>query len=522
MRFLNIQARFPLGVYLGHQQNGRPDWFPDPARLHAALVNSAGRGSTAEVFPEGMKPTRESVEALRWLEHNPPDGIEFPQQRWVAPNGQRFIYRRVSSINPKRPTEERAVSDGVSLSGSYGYFWKHVPEQIADTLELLCEDVAYLGEASSLAILECAEVNPTFHLDRESSPFDRAGRTVRVPAPGRTDHLIEQFASANPVKPPTVSRDKFKISELPTPAQAANDNLTVARYKDSFKEYPYRPWSQIIVLEILGDDIPEKHRVELCVDMHRALIKSIGAGAPGLVTGKYAPGVRRPANRLAIQYLPSTVATDMVDPQLGLNSGILLLMIPAGADESELDALATALPGVTTLWSRNIGRRNIRFSGNVVSAAEFWKLESDGYTRFWEPASPIIPETRQVSETKFGRTWTFADSGLLSLGFVWRDELDHSARGQDLYISVRNQVEERGARVLGSRIVPGKSASFAHKTHQSVVTQPWVGQFDLGDLSDSTSVIAIGQSRHLGGGLLIPLDIPTEEVPELWKEDRRV
>ena len=47
MRSLNIIARFPLGVYVGHKSDRRSDEFPDPARLHAALLNSAAQGTQA-------------------------------------------------------------------------------------------------------------------------------------------------------------------------------------------------------------------------------------------------------------------------------------------------------------------------------------------------------------------------------------------------------------------------------------------------------------------------------------------
>ena len=38
--------------------------------------------------------------------------------------------------------------------------------------------------------------------------------------------------------------------------------------------------------------------------------------------------------------------------------------------------------------------------------------------------------------------------------------------------------------------------------------QCWTGLVDLGTLAPPTAVVAVGQSRHLGGGLLEPVDVP--------------
>ena len=57
MRSLNIIARFPLGVYVGHKSDRRSDEFPDPARLHAALLNSAAQGTQAIQGKYGLEPS---------------------------------------------------------------------------------------------------------------------------------------------------------------------------------------------------------------------------------------------------------------------------------------------------------------------------------------------------------------------------------------------------------------------------------------------------------------------------------
>ena len=96
MRSLNIIARFPLGVYVGHKSDRRSDEFPDPARLHAALLNSATQGTHAIQGKHGLEPSESALVALKWLEKNPPDGIEKPTSLPVFTGRQRFMHREVA------------------------------------------------------------------------------------------------------------------------------------------------------------------------------------------------------------------------------------------------------------------------------------------------------------------------------------------------------------------------------------------------------------------------------------------
>ncbi len=51
---------------------------------------------------------------------------------------------------------------------------------------------------------------------------------------------------------------------------------------------------------------------------------------------------------------------------------------------------------------------------------------------------------------------------------------------------------------------------YAHKMPQGVTTQPYTALVSAGDLLADTELAAVGQSRHLGGGLLVPADLPIE------------
>jgi CRISPR-associated protein Csb2 len=49
------------------------------------------------------------------------------------------------------------------------------------------------------------------------------------------------------------------------------------------------------------------------------------------------------------------------------------------------------------------------------------------------------------------------------------------------------------------------------------VIQPYRAVLNLGDLTGPRTIAAIGQSRHLGGGLLVPRDLPADIARRLTR-----
>ena len=74
---------------------------------------------------------------------------------------------------------------------------------------------------------------------------------------------------------------------------------------------------------------------------------------------------------------------------------------------------------------------------------------------------------------------------------------------------------EHGARVLAASLIADSDLrKYAHTVHAaSGIVQPYQALLDLGPLASDRTLLAMGQSRHLGGGLLIPVDVPGEEAP---------
>ena len=151
---LLIEARYPLGSYLGSDLGGDPEPYPSPARLHAAFLNAAGRGTTAEVADAMTSPSERAVVAISWLEANPPIAVELPRFALAATSVT--VYRREGLRDKGAYKQPRAAYVRRSAIGSpVRWFWPgDVPEGVAGSLAELAEDIGYLGGADSPVVVE--------------------------------------------------------------------------------------------------------------------------------------------------------------------------------------------------------------------------------------------------------------------------------------------------------------------------------------------------------------------------------
>ena len=179
-------------------------------------------------------------------------------------------------------------------------------------------------------------------------------------------------------------------------------------------------------------------------------------------------------------------------------------MLPSDIGDDDRAVIWRALIGMTQVRSRWAEARLHRL-GEVADARTFWRPPADGTRRLWSPTPVALPEvTRQRGK------WTFEDAILLSLGFVWRDHLEAVPKGTQGYRSLAAQVREHGAGAMWYHRITRNPSSYAHKMQRGMSAQPYTALLSAGDLLADTELAAVGQSRHLGGGLLVPADLPAE------------
>lgn len=516
MPTLQIRARFPLGVYRGHVGRGRSlSTAPETSRLFRALVHAAGTGSTAVVEGRHLRPSPEAVEALAWLESNPPVGLVLPDV--VAVNLGYDSYRAEGVFEGSGNRTDRKVvktqSDGVALPSSSGWEWRweDVPDVVVRTVDQLCADVSCLGEADCPVVLEMSHAAPTHAVALDvgrltPGPYTR----VVTPMPGHFDELEDAHRATESPRPPT--KDTFGWGGRPgAPAPTSERTREVAYRLIHAADRPPSPWPFALHIPLAGagsaESVSEHDLVRWASAMHAALASRLGDEAPPVVTGRYERNAIRPANRVAIHLLPQ---------QAGSVPPGFLALLPLEVEERDVARLQQASASLRTVYIRKPpradGPQELRVGRpTTISTEGFWTPPGQDERRLFSPVPSLVPEV-----TRQSKSWTLADAVLLSVGFLLRDRFT-LASGRQRYRGLVDQVRAAGVRVHRARGVPSsRTEDFVHRMTKGVPVRPTTALVDMGGLVPDTALFALGQSRHLGGGLMRPVDLPASLV-ETWE-----
>ena len=513
---VGLTARFPLGVFQGRLADGSTrDPFPDVSRLHGALMQAAGKGVTAVERDGDLRPSERSLKALRWLDEHPPDGVELPARMPTNSEQRELVSYRVEGVLEKKGAtlvdrkSRSNLNNRIAVANRIGWLWRHMPDDVAGVMEALCADVSCLGEADSPVVVELAPVAPTHWRAERASQLGRAhGLRVGCPESGTTDQLEQGYDAEHPVRRPTLSADRYSPSRLPSPSAVVRRKRIVV-YQAPAEEPPASPWSRALILacEVA---FPSPTRIAWSVALHRLITARIGDAAPSSITGNYQVGQPRPANHVAIHALDASLAHNA-----GCATSAMVILVPRDMTSQDLARLTAAVVGEPRLRS-SLGETRLRLV-KEIAADEFWQPPRPGTTRFWSPEPAMVSETRRQHDDQ-GERWTLSHAALLSLGFVFKDSLPQTS-GKRGYWSLFREVGARGARAHNVRPVADSHVErYAYKYPKGAIVQPFSALFDLGQLADERTVLAVGQARHMGGGLLTPVDVEQPVVEELRHE----
>lgn len=523
---LLIEARYPLGSYLGSDLGGDPEPYPSPARLHAAFLNAAGRGTTAEVTDAMTTPSPRAVVAVSWLEVHPPTAIEPPHHALAATSVT--VYRREGLRDEGVYKQARAAYVRRSAIGSpVRWFWPDdVPAEVVDSLVELAEDIGYLGGADSPVVVEVraeapASLSKMLFRDQDADPFAPAsGLDVICADAGRT-RLLQQLHAAAVTTPP--KNDAAAANEASVLPPRAGSNLRVEGYRAPQPEPSTSPWPWAELLVVGRADgrpveLSPDRRVAACVQLHRALIALIDrdGAVPPMVTGSYLPGVPRPANRLALQYITSAHPFGFEWDGAG---AAFLVLGPKGCLPADWGAVSTALARlVASGWLRGTAGAMRVLERRSVSADLLWPAIRPHHRRFWVPDPLAIADTRPPRSLPGGRSWRINETAGLAVGLVWRDHFGFSGRGEQRYWALADQAVAEGVRVHRPRRVTGTDLRrYVHRMNDGARIDAYTAMLELPDFASSRAPVAIGQSRHLGGGMLVPVDLPAVAASQLVK-----
>ncbi len=507
-----IIAELPLGTFRAHVEGEIPECVPSPARLLSSLLSAAGAGPRSVQADGGtLQPSDEDRTALEWLERTPPDGILVPQ--YYLTEGDALAYRvellgtrsgprTDGGRKKKRRVIERKGKPlrSAAIAGPYAFTWRaDPPEGIRRALEELAGDVSHLGMAESPVRLRVGRAVPSHRIDPEAQLWKRGGSDVdlRVARPGRVEALLAAHLAdrARPAKETTSENENTVRPPVVT------KHLELVRYSAPRPEAPPAPWA--VALVAYSDlAVRDLDRVALAGWIHRALVSLIGQGAPPVLTGVYPPGQERPANRCAIQVLGRDELSWLGES----GRSAVAMLLPTDCEPGELVAISTAWAQLTTLRGPG-GRRWPILRRDQRRADHFWSGPAAGQIRHWRTVPGAVPDVRAQ-----GRDWTLADAICLSVGLVYRDRFEArigSGRGREWYRALAGAVRDSGVEVIeAEEIRRGDFGRWVHRTPPHLVIRPYSAVLSLGDLAGSQPLVAIGQSRHFAGGLLVPAEMP--------------
>lgn len=518
-----ITAEFPLGFYQGRNPAGQVEETPTPLRLLSALTAAAGSGSHAEQTEDGLRISPAGRAALTWLEDNPPDEISYPQLVVNDPGVTAFrkLGLRIRD-SFDLPTAKAAIAR-TSLNGPIHWRWHaQPPEDVLKTLSELLGEVPYLGEAASLVVMRASTDEFELHdpVARVDSPHSGSDAlTLPVPAPGRlaaleAHHLRTMKRGASN---PSVKNEAEVIAPWP------DEGIRQLWYEPQRREQPTgSPWSEAFIVEVSAGTPwppPFPMYVRWSVALHRTLVRALGTDVPPVITGRYEPGLPRPANHLSIQVLLRT--DNLNHAWADTAAGGFVVLIPSSASAEERSVIYQALSALRGRHVRPDRSHNVQVTAlHQRFSNDFWQPPAAGHKRFWVTRPLAITDTRPLGPDSAGRSWTLTDALHLSVGMAWRDEFEAGGRGEELYRSLAAAASTRTRVISAQRVHDAQLHRFVHRTQPGNVVTGYRALLDMGDLLPDTAPAAIGQSRHVGGGLLVPLDVPhallDEDGTPLW------
>lgn len=541
----------------GADETGEPELFPSPERLYRALASVAYGvfGFESTVSQESVIDDQSVRDALAWLEGNPPDAIRLPT---VAAGNRRntmqaVAYRDRGSWDKKHcPAVKSAsacssVAYDVSEAGDLVWQWQESPSpRIAEVLGDLCWEIPYLGEA-------CAPVHVVTE-NEDEYPLPGSLQQMKslsisslqsmidfhIPWNGHLQELQRGYMQAYPKrvsKPSGTEQEKNVLSNTLYEFVRRIGYVDVKSENTEDKAF-ISPWPRCFFIPVRlprGWQPRENQFVAWAVAMHRLLVRQWGSDVSPMLTGRYLipDGFgQRPANNVAIHILTSDTSS-VVDEGLRDILPGFLIMVPHDmpADEvSKLAAICCSVEGRSLFYS---ARQNTLKLGKMreLESSHIWGSVPDGETRFWLPYPLCMRETYPVKHpADRKRRWGVKESIALAVGHVLRDsflqtadrkamdasdqcgETDSNLGDRNDYWSLVERVCAADSPVRIYNAHPEsrtKMADYVHRTQRNAFlsgASAWLSFSD--DCGLNQTVMAIGQSRHLGGGLLVPLDIP--------------
>ena len=174
-------------------------------------------------------------------------------------------------------------------------------------------------------------------------------------------------------------------------------------------------------------------------------------------------------------------------------------------NSSAFSALVDALMGIRRVVTAEHQLDVAPEALEVHDGAAFWAPAAPDTVRVWEASPALVAERRlrrhpEIREMDLMAAW--------SIGNVLRD-LWPALAVKDAV--TRYQVTaEAGIRLSGRAYRTAQPGAFVHRIDRRALVEPYRLSLDWGGALPERAIVALGQSRHLGCGLLLPWDRPRD------------
>ena len=314
------------------------------------------------------------------------------------------------------------------------------------------------------------------------------GSEMRVPQAGRTAALLDAHRRARTRAPHSAGKKGVQAPDEPVDS-ADEAATTLVRFAAPGRRggWPFiEVWRVPVSPQWPAWAMRPTRRVGAAVAVHRALVAAIGEDVPAFVTGRDGAGPLAGSSHLAIQFSGHRAE--------------LLLGIPGGVSDADRGALLDALAGRPRV---GVGRQFVMLDlPRIEPAATFWPVPAELF-------ASVVPFVLDTPGTPRHAPWTLADGVLCSLGYALRGPLEGTGMAWGSGWAFRRELvallRERGAKAHAFRVTSSASR-FLHRGREGDLVVAVHAVVELGELAgDGRGFLALGRSRHVGGGFLRPL-----------------
>lgn len=242
-----------------------------------------------------------------------------------------------------------------------------------------------------------------------------------------------------------------------------------------------------------------------------------------MLTGKYAKGVPHPANNVAIQILSGHLgdSVSQLDEWIRSSLPAFLVLVPCDMPDEDFGRLCEvcqALVGRRLYYSRS--SETLRIKDAIPrDDAKIWSAPEEGGQRYWRVVPFSMAETRAFVDIDGKRKWRAYETVALSIGHVWRSYFSPAK----MFVKMPSRAKERVYWEIADAVMNAQSPvhickaypqfrvhmeDYAHHVQQSNILRGAGAllRFDPTMSDVECTAMVIGQTRHLGGGLLVPDD----------------